>query len=116
MPVAPEISFIFLRSSWLAADNPRRHKGPDVTERIGAFIYSAPSGWGEVEVESSPQQRGEALRCRDRAAAERLGARLPTPRLTHLGAGGLVRVEIAFFSSTQDTEPTALPRDVTNSN
>lgn len=49
------------------------------------------------------------------AAAERLGARLPTPRLTHLGAGGLVRAEIAFFSSTQDTEPTALPRDVTNS-
>ena len=38
-------------------------------------------------------------------AAEQLGARLPTPpRLTHLGAGGLVRVEIAFFSYDRETE------------
>lgn len=38
-----------------------------------------------------------------------------TPTLAHLGAGGLIKVEMAFFSSAQDTEPTALPRDVTNS-
>lgn len=38
------------------------------------------------------------------AAAERLGARLPHPGLTHLGAGRLVRVEIAFFSYDRDTE------------
>lgn len=55
-------------------------------------------------MESSPPQSGDALLCRDpRAAAERLGARLPTPRLTHLGAGGLVRVEIAFFSCGRET-------------
>lgn len=30
-------------------------------------------------------------------------------RLVHFGAGGFVTLEIAFFSSTQDTEPTALP-------
>lgn len=56
-----------------------------------------------MNVESSPPQSGEALLSRDCAAAERLGARLPTPRLTHLGAGGLVRVEIAFFSWGRET-------------
>lgn len=32
--------FYFSQKSWLAADNPRRTKGPDVTERIGVFIYN----------------------------------------------------------------------------
>lgn len=42
------------------------------------------------------------------AAAEQLGDMLPTPRLTHLGAGGLVRVEIAFFSYDRETEDGAV--------
>lgn len=111
--MAPDISFIFLRSSWLAAGNPRSHKGHNV------FIYSQLLQGSECEYGAffSAEWRCLAgLRDPRSMAAEQLGARLPTPpRLTHLGAGGLVRVEIAFFSSTHDTEPTALPRDVTNS-
>lgn len=99
--VAPDIIFIFLRNSWLAADNPRRHKGDSATEHKDVFGYSQllQGGGGEGGALFSAEQRCPAMATS--TAAERLGTRLPTPRLTHLGAGGLVRAEIAFFSYGQ---------------
>lgn len=88
--MAPDISFIFLRSSWLAAGNPRSHKGHNVTEHMDVFIYSQLLQGAECEYGAffSAEWRCLAgLRDPRSMAAEQLGARLPTPQADSLGGG-----------------------------
>lgn len=74
-------------------------------------LADALSSWAGLEECREGGKRGRAL-CS--IWSPQLGS-CSDPHTAHLGAGGLIKVEMAFFSSTQDTEPTALPRDVTNS-
>lgn len=92
--VTPDISFICLRSSWRAADNPRRHKGHNATEHMNAFIYSQLLQGGECEYGAffSAEWRCPAgLRDPRSMAAERLGVssgcHAPRPPADSLGGG-----------------------------